>query len=163
MTGRSEELVHPFPALYDASSRILILGSFPSAVSRQQSFYYANATNRFWPIMEAVFEMHIEDRRQFCLDQHIALWDVIYSCRIKGSSDASISDVKVNDIQKLINETKIHTVFTTGAKAAKLYDEYAVCDAEHIALPSTSAANARMRLSDLTEEYAILREKLYER
>jgi hypoxanthine-DNA glycosylase len=163
MTGRSEELVHPFPPLYDASSRILILGSFPSAVSRQQSFYYANATNRFWPIMEAVFETPIEDRRQFCLDRHIALWDVIYSCRIKGSSDASISDVKVNDIQKLIDETKIHTVFTTGAKAAKLYDEYVVCDAEHIALPSTSAANARMKLNDLAEEYAILREKLYER
>lgn len=163
MTGRSEELVHPFPALYDTSSRILILGSFPSAVSRRQSFYYANATNRFWPIMEAVFETHIADRQQFCLDHHIALWDVIQSCRIKGSSDASITDVKVNDIQQLVNQTKIHTVFTTGAKAAKLFNDYVVCDAEHIALPSTSAANARIKLADLTEEYAVLREKLNEK
>jgi TDG/mug DNA glycosylase family protein len=132
-------------------------------VSRKQSFYYANPTNRFWPIMEALFHTGITDRRQFCLDHHIALWDVIYSCSIHGSSDASIADVTANDIQGLVNQTKITTVFTTGSKASQLYEKYVICSQEHISLSSTSAANARMRFDDLVKEYQIILEKLNER
>lgn len=160
---KNEKLVHPFPAIYDTGSRVLILGSFPSVVSRQKSFYYANATNRFWPVMAELFDEEIYDRRQFCLDHHIALWDVIYSCTITGSSDASIEDVTANDVQGLLDKTKIKTVFTTGSKASQLYEKYVVCKAEHIALPSTSAANARMRINDLVEQYQIIREKLHEK
>ena len=163
MTVNNELLVHPLPAIYDKNSEILILGSFPSVVSRKQSFYYANATNRFWPVLSVLFHTEIIDRTKFCLDHHIALWDVIYSCKIHGSSDASITDVTANDIQGLINQTKIHTVFTTGSKASQLYDKYVICSAEHIALVSTSAANARMRMNDLTSAYQIILEKLNER
>lgn len=158
----SEILIHPFPPIKRRDSKILILGSFPSVVSREQSFYYANATNRFWPVMSELFNEEIKDRRQFCLDHQIALWDVIYSCRIHGSSDATISDVTPNSIQKLVEETEITTVFTTGAKASHLYEKYVVCSAEHIALPSTSAANAKMRMEDLIKAYQILLEKLNE-
>ncbi len=156
----SELLVHPFEPLYDEDSEILILGSFPSVVSRQQSFYYANKQNRFWPLMEILFEEEIEDRTQFCHKHHIALWDVINSCRIKGSSDAAITDVTVNDIDSLRNKTKIRAVFTTGGTASKLYKKYVKCDLPHYPLPSTSPANAAMRLNDLYEKYRIIPEVL---
>lgn len=158
----TEVLVHPFPPLYDADSEVLILGSFPSVVSRQQSFYYANRSNRFWSVLAQVFQEDITDRRAFCLAHHIALWDVIGSCRIHGSSDASITDITVNDIPSLVDQTEIRTVFTTGAKARDLYHANVVCSARHIALPSTSSANARMRLEDLVQEYRIIREVLDE-
>ena len=77
----SELLVHPFEPLYDENSEVLILGSFPSVVSRQQNFYYANSHNRFWPLMGMLFEEEITDREEFCHRHHIALWDVIYSLR----------------------------------------------------------------------------------
>lgn len=163
MKTKSELLVHPFPAIYNAESKVLILGSFPSVVSREQSFYYANATNRFWPVLASLFNTEIIDRSKFCLDHHIALWDVIGSCRIHGSSDATITDVTANDIPGLIAKTQIHTVFTTGAKASQLYDQYIDCDAQHIALPSTSAANAKMRSSDLVRAYQVILEKCNER
>ena len=88
--GEIKHIIHPFEPVYDASSKVLILGSFPSVVSREKNFYYMNANNRFWKVMEALFQKEIHDKKQFCLDHHIALWDVIYSCTIEGSSDSSI-------------------------------------------------------------------------
>lgn len=158
----SELLVHPFEPLYDENSEVLILGSFPSVVSRQQSFYYANVHNRFWPLMGMLFEDEITDREEFCHRHHIALWDVIYSCRIKGSSDSSITDVTANDIAGLAEKTKIKAVFTTGSTAAKLYKKYVDCSLPHYALPSTSPANAAMRIDSLYEKYRVIREVLDE-
>lgn len=154
----TQHIIHPFDPIYDAESKVLILGSFPSVISRQQQFYYANANNRFWPVMEILFQETITDRTAFCHKHHIALWDVIHSCTISGSKDSSIKDVEVNEIQRIVDETNIKAVFTTGRKASELYEKYVVCDTEHIALPSTSSANARMRLENLTAAYTIVRE-----
>ena len=66
MVHKQEKVTHPFPPLCDSESRVLILGSFPSAVSREQGFYYANRTNRFWPVLSEVFEEEITDRAEFC-------------------------------------------------------------------------------------------------
>ena len=151
-------LIHPFEALWRKDSRVLILGSFPSVVSREQSFYYANATNRFWPVMELVFEDSAADRIAVCERHHIALWDVIYSCTIHGSSDASIGNVVVNDIDALVRSSDIRVIFTTGRKASDLFEKYVKTDTRHIALPSTSAANARMKLADLAERYRMIRD-----
>ncbi len=155
-----QRLHHTLEPLFDESSEVLILGSFPSIVSREKSFYYANPTNRFWPVMEILFAEAIEDRREFCLRRHIALWDVIESCRINGSSDSSIRDVIANDIAWLISRSSVHTIFTTGAKAASLYRRYISVTQPCIALPSTSAANAHMRLDDLVKEYTCVRTAL---
>ena len=155
-------LVHPFPPLYDSESKVLILGSFPSVVSREQNFYYANRTNRFWPLLAQLFEETIpkttEERTAFCHRHHIALWDVIESCTIHGSSDASISDVTVNEIDALAEKTGITAVFTTGRKASELFERHVRTRLKHIALPSTSAANARMRMEDLKREYQVIRD-----
>ena len=100
------------------------------------------------------------DQKEFCLRHHIALWDVIESCTINGSSDSSIRDVKANDIAWLISRSSVHTVFTTGAKAASLYRRYISVPQPCISLPSTSAANAHMRLNDLVKEYTCVRNAL---
>ena len=160
---KTEQIIHPFGPLYDENSEILILGSFPSVVSREQSFYYANRTNRFWPILGKLFDEEITDRRQFCLKHHIALWDVIYSCTIEGSSDASIRDVIPNDIEGLIGKTKIRAIFTTGSKSGSLYEKYIHTGLPHYALPSTSAANARMKTDDLLKYYSKITEVLHEK
>ena len=49
-----ERIDHPIPPLYDGSSRILILGSFPSVKSREAMFFYGHPQNRFWPVLAAV-------------------------------------------------------------------------------------------------------------
>lgn len=158
-----ENLTHPFGPVYDADSEILILGSFPSVASRIQSFYYAHPQNRFWPVLARLFEEDITDRKKFCLRHHIALWDVIESCTITGSSDSSIRDVIPNPINELIAKTQIRAVFTTGGTASRLYKRYIRCDVPHYALPSTSPANAKMRMDDLLKEYRIITEVLYEK
>ena len=94
-----EKADHTFGPFYDSSSRILILGSFPSVKSREQGFYYGHPSNRFWKVISAIFEKEdphdIDEKKALLTDCHIALYDVIDSCRIKGSSDSSITDVNV--------------------------------------------------------------------
>jgi hypothetical protein len=153
MKASAKKVIHPLDAIYDEHSRVLILGSFPSVISRQNKMYYANKTNRFWAVMEALFNVEITDRALFCHQHHIAMWDVIHSCTIEGSSDSSIKNVKTNDIAGLVHKSNIQLIVTTGKKAAVLYNQYIHLDIPHISLPSTSAANAKMRLEQLINEY----------
>ncbi len=157
MAYKQEQARHPFSPVYDEGSRVLILGSFPSVISRKQGFYYANRTNRFWPVLSAVFEEEITDREAFCHRHHLALWDVIASCTISGSSDASIHDAVPNPIEDLVSEIPVRAIFTTGKLALHLYERYIDCPIEAIGLPSTSSANARMSLEDLVREYRKIR------
>jgi len=153
MKASAKKVIHPLDAIYDEHSRVLILGSFPSVISRQNKMYYANKTNRFWAVMEALFNVEITDYALFCHQHHIAMWDVIHSCTIEGSSDSSIKNVKTNDIAGLVHKSNIQLIVTTGKKAAVLYNQYIHLDIPHISLPSTSAANAKMRLEQLINEY----------
>lgn len=155
----SEYVIHPLKPIYDEESKVLILGSFPSIISRKEMFYYANKTNRFWKVLEQIYEEEIIDKEAFCHKHHIALWDVLASCTIHGSSDASITNVKVNNISNLISKTKVQVIFTTGNKASSIYERYlAEIQIQHIRLPSTSSANAKMKLNDLVEQYKVIKE-----
>ena len=155
----NERIIHPLKPVYDASSKVLILGSFPSVKSREEGFYYANKTNRFWKILEEIYDEKIEDREEFSHKHHIALWDVIESCKIHGSSDSSITEVKVNDIFSLVKDTQIKVIFTTGQKASTIYDKYILdVHVPHISLPSSSSANASMKLQDLINKYYVIKE-----
>ena len=151
-----EHIEHTFAPVYDADSLVLILGTLPSVKSRENHFYYGHKQNRFWKVMEAIFREEIKDRKDFCHRHHVALWDVIASCSIQGSSDASITDVKVNDIACLLAKTRVHVIFTTGLKAYQLFDKYIRVNVPVIPLPSTSGANAHMSLAELTEKYRII-------
>lgn len=151
-------VLHPLKPIYDEDSKVLILGSFPSVISRIQNFYYANKNNRFWYVLSALYDEEIIEREEFCHDHHIALWDVIQSCTIIGSKDDSINNVIPNNISKVVAQTKIKCIFTTGRKASILYEKYNDINLEHISLPSTSSANAKFHIEDLLESYKIIKE-----
>lgn len=161
------KVVHSFKPIYNSESKILILGSFPSIKSRENNFYYANPKNRFWSTLGNVFNENIgesnQDKEKFLLTHKIALFDVIYSCNIMASNDNSIKDVIPNDIKKIVDESKIKAIFTTGAKAYSLYNKYLLKDVgiEAIKLPSTSPANCKRGIEKvLVNSYSKIREYL---
>ena len=161
-----ELLIHPFPALYDEDSRILILGSFPSVKSREEGFYYAHPQNRFWKIMERLFGTKlqtIDEKKAFLHKEHIALWDSIASCTIHGSADSAIENATANDIKGLIEKTRINAIFTNGAKAHDIYMRYCLKDTGMITvkLPSTSPSNAAYSIDRLLESWKTIQAILY--
>ncbi|MBO6061181.1 MAG: DNA-deoxyinosine glycosylase [Clostridia bacterium] len=154
-----ESLTHPFPPVCDGNSRILILGSFPSAASRRAGFYYGHPRNRFWRVLEAVTGETVpeetEGRREFLLAHGIALWDSIGSCEIEGSSDVSIKNAAPNPIAELIAETRIERVFCNGKASHACYEKYVypLTGVHAVFLPSTSPANAAWSVERLAEEW----------
>ena len=154
---------HPFPPLYNKDSRILILGSFPSVKSREQMFFYGHPQNRFWKVVSTVFRCDepktIEEKKRFLFEKGIALWDVIASCEITGSSDSSIKNVKVNDLSVILKEANIGQIFVNGRTAEKYFKKYtkALINRDAICLPSTSPANAAWSVNRLIEEWKILK------
>ena len=112
---------HTIPPVYDANSRILVLGSFPSVKSREQQFFYGHKQNRFWKVLAGILGCEvpqtIEEKKVMLLANHIAVWDVIKSCEIEGSSDASIRDVISNDLSEILKIADIQTIYTNGGKA----------------------------------------------
>lgn len=172
MWDMSEHVEHGFGPVWDSESRILILGSMPSPKSRKAAFYYMHPQNRFWPVMQALFADpadpsdvtgdSLQSRRAFAMRHHIALWDVIASCDITGASDASIRNATPNDLTPLLRDAPIARIFTTGAKSAQLYrrliEPRLAATGITIGmtpLPSTSPANASMRLPALIEAYRL--------
>ena len=154
------KVIHELEPVYDEESKILILGSIPSVKSRELGFYYMHPSNRFWQVLEGVFKEKIVDKKAFLNKHHIALWDVIKECEITNSMDNTIKNVQVNDFNSLLAKTKITKIFTTGSKANILYQKYLYpkIKIKNIALPSTSSANAKMKLEDLIKEYKIIKE-----
>ncbi len=143
-----EHVIHHIKPVYDANSRILILGSIPSPASRTFGFYYGHKQNLFWPLLADLLDKAepqptIEARKAFVLSHHIALWDVLLEADIKGAADSSIRSAVVNDFSVILNAAKIKAIFTTGKTAFNYYSRLA----EHqtgikaIYLPSTSPAN----------------------
>lgn len=148
---------HEFGPVYDEKSQILILGSFPSVKSREQGFYYGHPGNRFWKVLACVLGCEvpqtIEQKKEMLHGNHIALWDVIASCDIVGSSDSSICNVVVNDLKEILETGAIRAVYANGNKARSLYDKYMKEQAgmEITGLPSTSPANASYSLEMLCD------------
>ena len=159
------KVYHTFPVYYNEDSEILILGSMPSVKSRELGFYYMHPQNRFWLVLSKVFNEEIsdsiEDKKAFLRNHKIALWDVIASCEIDGSSDSSIKNVKVNDIKWLLKRTKIKKIYTTGRKSYELYNKYCFDKTKihAICLYSTSPTNCRIKLEELVENYQVINNK----
>ena len=164
----SERLEHPFGPLYDAASRILILGSFPSVKSREQNFFYGHPQNRFWKVISGLLgepvPQTVEEKREMLLKHHVALWDTIASCRLTGSSDASIKDVVPNDLSKILDAADIRAIYCNGATSWSLYEKYIrpVTGRSAVKLPSTSPANAAWSPERLSEVWKVILEDLVE-
>ncbi|MEN6594508.1 MAG: DNA-deoxyinosine glycosylase [Clostridiaceae bacterium] len=155
-----ETVLHTIPPVFTSESEILILGTMPSPKSREAAFYYAHPQNRFWPALALVYggkpPQTVEEKTAFLLNHRLALWDVLHSCDITGASDASIRNPVANDIPALIAHSSIRRVLCTGAAAARLYRALVepITNLACTALPSPSAANAKMSLSSLARAYA---------
>ncbi|MDE5546529.1 MAG: DNA-deoxyinosine glycosylase [Anaeroplasmataceae bacterium] len=147
---------HPFSPVYDKKSQILILGSLPSIVSVERGFYYMHPQNRFWKVLsriykEDVYNKDVEAKTRFILKHHLALYDVVASCDIKNSSDASIENVVCTDIKDILLQAPIQKILLNGNKAYSLFCKaYPNLKDMAIYLPSTSSANARISLEELT-------------
>ncbi len=153
---------HQIPPVFNKNSKILILGSFPSVKSREDNFYYAHPQNQFWKIMSDLFSEDIIDKKEFLLRHNIALWDVIASCEIVGSSDSSIKNVIVNDISFIVNNSNIKYIFTTGKKAYNLYNKYLEesVGIKAIYLPSTSPTYKLMTYEEKLKNYGQIKKFL---
>lgn len=171
-----QHISHGFDPVFDEHSRILVLGSFPSVLSRANTFYYGNPQNRFWRVIAhslgkpvppnegeplppndstASLEESIAAKKALLLEGGIALWDAIEECDIKGSSDASIKNVVPAHIERITECAHIEAVICNGATAGRLYKRYLqwkVGLAAHV-LPSTSPANAAWKTQRLIERW----------
>ena len=154
-----EHIVHSFEPVYDKDSEILILGTLPSVKSRENNFYYGHKQNRFWKVLATLLKEPvpetIEEKKAVLLAHRIALWDVIHSCDIKGSSDSSIKNVQPTDIGMILEKTNVTQIYANGNKAGQLYKRYQfpVTGIEATVLPSTSPANAAWSLARLCEAW----------
>lgn len=174
-----QHIEHGFEPVFDERSRVLVLGSFPSVLSRENAFFYGNPRNRFWRVIAActgepvppnegepapgsvpprpvTLEESIEFKRALLLRHGIALWDVIESCDIKGSSDASIRNVVPARIERVCAVAPIRAVFCNGGAAGRLYARHLRdrVGIDAVVLPSTSPANAAWGLEALVERWS---------
>ena len=137
-----------FEPVFDGKSKILILGSFPSVISRAGSFYYGNKQNRFWNMLSIALgcekPITVLDKRELVLGHGIALWDIVAECEIKGSMDADIKDYVVADLYKILDHAPIQKILLNGGKAYEIFVKtYPELVAKAKKMPSTSSANVR--------------------
>ncbi len=166
MAYSSEYITHLFEPIYNKDSRILMLGTMPSPKSREAGFYYGHPRNRFWRVVSDVCGEPLpetkEDKMAFALRRHIAVWDVLAGCEIKGADDSSIRNPAPNDMGRILGSADIRAVFTTGKKAAQLYKKYCYPETkmEAVCLPSTSPANCAVSYEQLYKAYSVIVEYL---
>lgn len=157
---------HPFPAVVDSESKILVLGSVPSVKSVEHDFYYMHPQNRFWRVLSRLFGqdftlMSKQDKILTLCRLHIALYDSVEECDILSSKDSAISNVVPADIRKIMQDTKISRIFCNGkASYAYLVKYHPELAEKTLALPSTSPANAQYSLEKLTDEWKVILDDL---
>ena len=154
-----EHIIHSIEPVFDAESRVLILGTMPSPKSREVQFYYGHPQNRFWRVLAAALgeevPQSVPEKKAMLLRHRIALWDVLAECEITGASDSSIRNPVANDLSVILDHAPVQAVFTTGATAWKLYTRLQKphTGIEAVRLPSTSPANCAVKMEALTEAY----------
>ena len=161
---------HPFKPIFDKNSKILILGSFPSVVSRKFGFYYANPQNRFWRVLAGILNAPLpgstDEKIDFLLAYRIAIYDAAISCKIKGSSDAKMTAVEPANLEPIFSGARIAQVFSNGAKAHEICEKYLKTQILNatgkppVKLPSTSSANANFGFERLAKEWTVVAETL---
>ncbi|WP_454718646.1 DNA-deoxyinosine glycosylase [Caulobacter segnis] len=152
-----------FPAVVDASTRVLILGSLPGEASLAVQQYYGNPRNAFWRLMEGVLDTPLvplayEARLAALLTHRVGLWDVIAEAERPGSLDAAIRDPAANDLLQLIEKLPaLRAVAFNGGTAAKLGGKLIGDRITTLALPSSSPAHAARTFAQKTEAWGALK------
>ena len=156
-----------FAPVYDDRSRALILGTWPSPKSREMAFYYGHPQNRFWPLLAALTgeplpaREDIAAKKQLLLRHGLALWDTLGYCERVGSLDSNIKNEAPNAVAELAGELPhLQAVVCNGGKAAAAFKKYFAKkmpeQVQIFYLPSTSPANARLRLEYLAEHWQVI-------
>ena len=149
-----------FAPILGGEPRVLVLGSLPSRKSIELNQYYGHPRNGFWPIMGELFGAAPAlpyAERVACLVRHrVAVWDVLASSVRPGSLDAAIDtkSASPNDFATFFaTHPGVKAIFFNGKAAAALYGKLVAPtlqngsnDRRFTTLPSTSPANAAMRL-----------------
>ena len=156
-----EHVQHTINPIYNEKSNILILGTFPSVKSRENKFFYSHPQNRFWKIIAYITNTSpvpstIDEKKNMLLNNKIALFDVIKSCDITGSSDTSIKNAEPWDLSIILDSCNIKKIYANGNKAYELYMKYCYDNLKRsiIKLPSTSPANASFNFERLLSEWS---------
>ena len=142
-----------FPPLHGGSPQILILGTFPSPLSRERGEYYCNPRNQFWRLLFGVFDIPFDrpdyaQKKTVLLANGVALWDVISECEPEGALDSGIRNPVYNTgLPDFITARGIHKVLFNGNNAYEFYRRN-IGAIERRVLPSSSPANARMSFEE---------------
>ncbi len=134
------------PPIVSDDDTTLILMSMPSVDSHRENFYFADASNRFWPLMSAICHMPAQTREQ-CMQllktNHIAMWSVIKSCLRYESREDTMEDIVLNDMEGfLARYPKIDRILCVGHDTLRLLQEADPAAALISAyVPSPSAAD----------------------
>ncbi|MEO7277182.1 MAG: DNA-deoxyinosine glycosylase [Sphingomicrobium sp.] len=149
----------------DRSTRLFILGSLPGERSLTEGRYYAFPTNQFWHLVGGVIgsdlqSLGYDQRLEALRARHIGLWDVVGAASRDGSLDAAIRNPRHNDLAGLSRDyPELKAIAFNGGRAARdgvrlLAGAQGI---DLIALPSSSAANARMPLAEKSAIWAELK------
>jgi hypoxanthine-DNA glycosylase len=161
-------LLTGLPPVVGGEPRVLVLGSMPSERSLRDERYYAQPSNRFWRLMADIVGVPSDApyaARTAALGAHgVALWDVLKHCLRAGSLDSAI--VRTTEIPNevgpfLERHGGVRRVLLNGRTAERAFHEHVaptlpggvLARVETVALPSTSAANARWRYPALAEAW----------
>jgi hypoxanthine-DNA glycosylase len=156
-------LNHPFEPIIDKNSKILILGSFPSIKSFEESFYYSHPTNQFWKILSKLFNAKElktkKEKIEFLKKNKIVIWDMVKSCKRENSLDTSLKEIEVNDIARLLKDyPNIKAIFFTGRLSERLYKKnFSNLEISTFYLPSPSSANAKIPFNEKVERWEVLK------
>ena len=155
-----------FTPSIDNNSKILILGSMPGVKSLKEQQYYAHPQNRFWKVMASfcnepkLHEYSYDLKLKTLLNNNIALWDTIKTCKRDGSLDSDIQNETPNDIRKLLKTyPNIKTICLNGNKSYSAFKKHFPELLEKYncnKMPSTSPANAKYSLDKLIEEWSVI-------
>jgi len=146
-----DEVKRSFPAVVDARTRVLVLGSLPGEESLARSQYYANPRNHFWRLVGAVIGSDLaalpyRERLRALLEARIGLWDTVGAATRRGSLDGAIRGHQANDLSDLVARLpELRAVGFNGGKSASLGMPQLAGrpDLALIALPSSSPAYTR--------------------
>ena len=153
------DTLHSFEPIATSQSCLLILGSMPSATSLSKNEYYGHPRNAFWPILADLFNHSIAtyaDKIDLLQTHKIALWDVLSECTRIGSADASIRDVKPNDLHSFLSLLpSLRMIICNGTLAMRLFLRFGPSFENVVQCPSTSAANT-MAISSKAEAWTTM-------